>query len=213
MNNCPGCGHENRKQAAFCAECGTRLTDTTSQGHGSSEAGDADTQACPSCSQSNKKGAKFCRGCGAILLSRTRVTSTSPSDERADRAPSQRISLWAGMAVFLIAALALGGYVLWGALENEPTARASDESLSAVAGEVDPSLGSLEIENRGDEPVRVFIEGQEIYTVPAEWSYVFHNLPVNQIDVRAVGARSGRVREIGPLSIDPGGRYEVVLEP
>ena len=47
---CPSCTHDNRAEAKFCSECGTKLE-----------------QVCPGCSAKLSLGAKFCDACGASL--------------------------------------------------------------------------------------------------------------------------------------------------
>ena len=50
MMKCPKCGEELEDGAAFCTNCGEKLTSV-----------------CPKCGKSLKPGAKFCSGCGANL--------------------------------------------------------------------------------------------------------------------------------------------------
>src|SRR5262249_37375266 len=47
---CPSCGHANRLDRRFCAECGAALA-----------------ASCTACSTANEPGEKFCGGCGARL--------------------------------------------------------------------------------------------------------------------------------------------------
>ncbi len=47
---CQGCGHENRAQASFCAQCGDRLP-----------------RVCPHCDSPVSQEARFCDVCGALL--------------------------------------------------------------------------------------------------------------------------------------------------
>ena len=49
---CPSCGHQIRRDARFCGECGTPLVETV---------------ACPSCGTSNPRGQRFCDSCGGAL--------------------------------------------------------------------------------------------------------------------------------------------------
>jgi len=58
---CPSCGHENRADRRFCAECGTPCA-----------------ALCGSCGASNLPGEKFCGDCGAALTAAPRST-TSPA--------------------------------------------------------------------------------------------------------------------------------------
>jgi class 3 adenylate cyclase len=50
VNRCASCGHANRAERRFCAECGHALAIV-----------------CPACSVSNQPGEKFCGGCGTAL--------------------------------------------------------------------------------------------------------------------------------------------------
>ena len=47
---CPSCGHDNRADRKFCAECGAALA-----------------PACASCGASNEQGERFCGQCGRPL--------------------------------------------------------------------------------------------------------------------------------------------------
>jgi tetratricopeptide (TPR) repeat protein len=50
---CAACGHENRSDAAFCADCGARLVSGA---------------VCPRCGRGVRPGQRFCDGCGEGLL-------------------------------------------------------------------------------------------------------------------------------------------------
>jgi uncharacterized membrane protein YvbJ len=58
---CPQCKHENREEAKFCDECGSRLE-----------------AVCPSCGQANRLGAKFCDTCGEPVTGQAEDRSPSP---------------------------------------------------------------------------------------------------------------------------------------
>src|SRR5690348_9455926 len=49
--SCPSCGHGNRPERRFCAECGARLS-----------------LACAACGATNEAGEKFCGACGVPLV-------------------------------------------------------------------------------------------------------------------------------------------------
>ena len=57
---CPSCGHPNRPDRRYCAECGVHLGDP-----------------CPACGTRNQPGEKFCGQCGAAL--------TPPPPARSER--------------------------------------------------------------------------------------------------------------------------------
>ncbi|PKN53516.1 MAG: hypothetical protein CVU55_02520 [Deltaproteobacteria bacterium HGW-Deltaproteobacteria-13] len=52
VKKCSSCGEANEPDAAFCSNCGQRLTE------------DAHVKKCPSCGEANKPNAVFCGGCG-----------------------------------------------------------------------------------------------------------------------------------------------------
>lgn len=59
---CPNCHNENRSNAIFCVECGSKIE-----------------QACAACGTDNSMTAKFCWKCGA------RLSVTSPQNQRSDK--------------------------------------------------------------------------------------------------------------------------------
>jgi class 3 adenylate cyclase/tetratricopeptide (TPR) repeat protein len=59
--NCPSCHAENPDAAAFCGECGTRLS-----------------AACPGCGVANPPTNKFCHACGARLAGAPAAPATAP---------------------------------------------------------------------------------------------------------------------------------------
>lgn len=89
------------------------------------------------------------------------------------------------------------------------------EQPRAEEGEaqVDSDLGSLRVVNRVNEPVAVYLEGQELYAVPAGQAYTFRNLPTREVDVYAVGRISQRHYGLPKLRIEEGGEYEWTIEP
>jgi class 3 adenylate cyclase/tetratricopeptide (TPR) repeat protein len=63
---CPQCQHENREDAKFCEECGTRFV-----------------HLCPQCEHEVRPQAKFCDECGTPLTASTSAsTQTAPEPER-----------------------------------------------------------------------------------------------------------------------------------
>ena len=78
---------------------------------------------------------------------------------------------------------------------------------------VDEDLGSLTVQNRVDEPVAVFLDGQELYAVPPGRAYTFKNLPVREVDVYGVGRVSQKHFSLPKLTIEEGGEYEWTIEP
>src|SRR5438034_7887599 len=58
---CPRCQHLNRREAAFCAECGARFAIV-----------------CPGCGGALQPGAKFCDACGKPAAAHADVAARSP---------------------------------------------------------------------------------------------------------------------------------------
>jgi eukaryotic-like serine/threonine-protein kinase len=61
---CMACGHENRPDATFCGECGTRLVTAVP---------------CADCGRPNPVGQPFCDGCGAALAREFRLPARPPA--------------------------------------------------------------------------------------------------------------------------------------
>ncbi len=62
---CSGCGHDNKDEAKFCNECGTKLEIV-----------------CASCSTPNPPGSKFCSECGTSLTSPSSISKTPDTGRR-----------------------------------------------------------------------------------------------------------------------------------
>ncbi len=73
---CPQCQQENREDAKFCEECGTRFVHT-----------------CPNCGHEVRPQAKFCDACGTSLTAPTLVPrptqSATPAATQADQPPPE----------------------------------------------------------------------------------------------------------------------------
>ena len=71
---CPSCGRVYDDNAAFCEECGVKLTGATMKSitdRRSKLAKDAEPKAavkCPRCGRQAKQGESFCKGCGSKLM-------------------------------------------------------------------------------------------------------------------------------------------------
>jgi hypothetical protein len=59
---CPSCGHENRKDAKFCKDCGGSLAPT-----------------CPSCGADLEADASFCNKCGSRLAESAAPPARTPT--------------------------------------------------------------------------------------------------------------------------------------
>ena len=66
---CPSCGHANRLDRRFCAECGAALA-----------------ASCAACGAANEPGEKFCGGCGARLPTVTPASGAPPTTPTPDTA-------------------------------------------------------------------------------------------------------------------------------
>ena len=73
---------------------------------------------------------------------------------------------------------------------------------------VDERLGSLKVMNGADEPVTVYMDGEELYSVPPGTAYVFRNLPIREVSIYGVGRVSERHYGLPKLTIEEGGEYE-----
>ncbi len=75
---CPACGHGNRPDRRYCAECGGRLGAT-----------------CPACGAPNEVREKFCGACGASLVPRqadqAEARKAADTSDRARKAVTSRI--------------------------------------------------------------------------------------------------------------------------
>jgi hypothetical protein len=70
---CNNCGHENRKGAKHCKECGAAHAISVSN------------LLCPSCGHKNPKGSKFCDECGTDM--QTQATTAPPPKTRKQKRP------------------------------------------------------------------------------------------------------------------------------
>lgn len=94
---------------------------------------------------------------------------------------------------------------------EEPRSRANAEGAADV--EVDPDLGTLQVDNRVDEPIAIHLDGRELYVVPPGRSYTFRNLPTREVDVYGVGRVSERHYGLPILTIEEGGEYQWTINP
>lgn len=79
--------------------------------------------------------------------------------------------------------------------------------------QIDDRLGTLTVGNETDEPVTIFLDGDELYSVPAGRSYTFRNLPLREVDIYGVGRVSERHFGLPKLTIEEGGEYEWTIQP
>jgi hypothetical protein len=79
--------------------------------------------------------------------------------------------------------------------------------------QVDEDLGSLKITNALDEPVAIYLDGQEIFTIPPARAYTFRNLPTGPATIYGVGRVSQRHHGLPELTIEKGGDYEWTIRP
>lgn len=77
---------------------------------------------------------------------------------------------------------------------------------------VDENLGTLRVLNRVNEPVGVYLDGQELFAVPPGSAYTFRNLPTREVTIYGVGRISRRHFELPRLMIEEGGEYEWTIE-
>lgn len=103
-------------------------------------------------------------------------------------------------AVALTAACARGG--------DAPEDANGDEDVR-----IDEDLGSLAVANTLEEPVAIYLDGQEIFTVAPGRSYTFRNLPTGSVTIYGVGRVSQKHYGLPELEITEGGEYEWTIRP
>lgn len=74
--------------------------------------------------------------------------------------------------------------------------------------QVDEDLGSIKIMNSGEEPVAIFLDGQELFTIAPGRSYTFRNIPVGPATIYGVGRVTEKHYGLPELTIEEGGDYE-----
>lgn len=114
------------------------------------------------------------------------------------------------LVAILLAALLLGA-CSGGDGGEDPRSRANGGDAAEV--DVDPDLGTLEVNNRVDEPIAIHLDGRELYVVPPGRSYTFRNLPTREVDVYGVGRVSERHYGLPILTIEEGGEYQWTINP
>lgn len=110
--------------------------------------------------------------------------------------------MWALLAVVALAPLLAGA-----------CNRGADETAESSDVEVNEDLGSLTVKNEVDEPVAIYLDGQELYAVPPRRAYTFRNLPTRQVSIYGVGRISQKHFGLPELTIKEGGEYEWTIEP
>lgn len=109
-------------------------------------------------------------------------------------------------AALLVAAFA----TLSGAACERPQAGRDD---SADDAQINAELGTLTVTNAVDEPVAIYLDGQELYAVPPARSYTFRNLPIKTVTIYGVGRVSDKHYGLPDLAIEKGQEYEWTINP
>jgi len=91
--------------------------------------------------------------------------------------------------------------------------RGDERNAESGDVEVNEDLGSLTVKNQVDEPVAIYLDGQELYAVPPGRAYTFRNLPTRQVSIYGVGRISQKHFGLPELTIKQGGEYEWTIEP
>jgi hypothetical protein len=110
-----------------------------------------------------------------------------------------RATVW---ALLLLSALSLP------ACESEVGGGGVDEDVR-----IDESLGSLKVANSSEEPVAIYLDGQELFTIAPGRSYTFRNLPTGPATIYGVGRVSQKHHGLPELTIEEGGDYEWTIRP
>ncbi|HUP00471.1 MAG TPA: hypothetical protein VM737_02995 [Gemmatimonadota bacterium] len=91
--------------------------------------------------------------------------------------------------------------------------RQSADDAGSDEVQVDEDLGTLRVMNEVNEPVAVYLDGQELYAVPPGRSYTFRNLPTRTVSIYGVGRISQKHFGLPELTIEEGGEYEWTIQP
>jgi hypothetical protein len=111
---------------------------------------------------------------------------------------------------FLMLALALAAAPL-AACRPEGAGRGGPDEAEDVR--IDEDLGSLQVANTLEEPVAIYLDGQEIFTVAPGRSYTFRNMPTGEVTLYGVGRVSQKHYGLPELTIVEGGDYEWTIRP
>lgn len=79
--------------------------------------------------------------------------------------------------------------------------------------EIHKDLGTLKVANKTDEPVAVYLNGKELYSVPPGRAYTFRNMPTGKTTIYGVGRISQKHYGLPELEIEKGGEYEWTINP
>lgn len=92
-----------------------------------------------------------------------------------------------------------------------------DRERGRAAGEaqarIHADLGTLKVANGTDEPVAVYLNGQELYSVPPGRQFTFRNLPTGRATIYGVGRISQKHYGLPELEIEKGKEYEWKINP
>lgn len=78
---------------------------------------------------------------------------------------------------------------------------------------INEDLGTLKVMNTVEEPVAIYLGGQELFTVPPGGAYTFRNLPTGPTAIYGVGRVSEKHYGLPELTIEEGGDYEWTIRP
>ena len=105
---------------------------------------------------------------------------------------------WLGALLVVAIAAACGG--------GETDGDADDVQISE-------DLGTLRVENRVDEPVTIYLDGTELYSVPPASAFVFRNLPTREVSIYGVGRVTEKHYGLPKITIEEGEEYEWTIRP
>lgn len=136
--NCPNCGHNNRPNAKFCAQCRASLTPVVKSNMG----------ACPQCNKQNRQDAKFCGGCGYTFTKPTHANVATQT-----QTPS-RGSLYLGFAAIILVLISSGIFI---AIRQQDGSSSDSARLAATATveHVVTTIAATETPLLSDEPTAV----------------------------------------------------------
>lgn len=105
----------------------------------------------------------------------------------------------------LLVALLFGVATLATGSCQRPQAGRDDPADDA---QINEELGTLTVTNALDEPVAIYLDGQELYAVPPARAYTFRNLPIKTVTIYGVGKVSDKHYGLPDLTIEEGQEYE-----
>ena len=116
-----------------------------------------------------------------------------------------------GALAMTMAVLILAGCDRNGGRQDDEEPGAGEQGSAEAT--VEEGLGKLRVLNQASEPVAIYLDGREIYSVPPGRAYSFSNLPLGEVHLYGVGRISQRHYGLPVLTIEEGEDYEWTIRP